>query len=67
MKYNMKTNHAFEGYAISYKVELVVKKDPLIWLEASNSGLKDLFNNLLDEMKGFRYQMTLKVKLKKYK
>ena len=67
MKYNMKTNHAFKEYAISYKVELVVKKDPLIWLEASNSGLKDLFNNLLDEMKGFRYQMTLKVKLKKYK
>ena len=43
MTYNMKTNHAFKGYAISYKVELVVKKDPLIWLEASNSRLKDLF------------------------
>ena len=43
MKYNMKTNHAFKEYAISYKVELVVKKDPLTWLEASNSGLKDLF------------------------
>ena len=46
----IKTNHAFRGYAMSYKVELVEKKK----LEASNSSIKDLFNDLLDETKGFK-------------
>ena len=31
----LKTNHAFTGYAMSYKVELVEKKDPITPLEAS--------------------------------
>ena len=52
---------------MSYKVELVEKKDPLIQLEASKSSIKDLFNDLLDETKGFKYQITLKVEVKKYK
>ena len=61
----IKTDHAFKGYAMSYKVELVEKKDPLIQLEASKSSIKDLFNDLLDETKGFKYQITLKIELKK--
>ena len=52
---------------MSYKVELVEKKDPLIQLETNKSSMKDLFNDLLDEAKGFKYQITLKVELKKYK
>ena len=52
---------------MSCKVELVEKKDPLIQLEASKSNSKDLFNDLLDKTKGFKYQKTLKVVLKKYK
>ena len=63
----IKTNLSFTGYATSYKVELVVKKDPLIQLEANKSGIKDLLNVFLDEAKGFKYQITLKVNLKKYK
>ena len=63
----IKTNHAFKGYAMSYKVELVEKKDPLIQLEASKSSIKDLFNDLLDETKGFKYQITLKLLLKNTK
>ena len=63
----IKTNHAFRGYAMSYKVELVEKKDPIKQLEASKSSIKDLFNDLLNETKGFKYQITLKVTLKKYK
>ena len=51
----IKTDHAFKGYAMSYKVELVEKKDSLVQLEASKSSIKDLFNNLLDETKGFKY------------
>ena len=63
----IKTDHAFRGYAMSYKVEIVEKKDPLIQLEASKTSIKDLFKDLLDETKGFKYQITLKVELKKYK
>ena len=50
---------------MSYNVELVEKKDPLIQLEASESCIKDFFNDLLDETKGFKYQITLKIELKK--
>ena len=31
----------------------------------SKSSIKDLLNNLLDEPKGFKYQITLNVLLKK--
>ena len=60
----IKTNHAFRGYAMSYKVEIIEKKDPIKQLEASKSSIKDLFNDLLNETKGFKYQITLKVALK---
>ena len=63
----IKTNQAFRGYAMSYKVEIIEKKDPIVQLEASKSSIKDLFSNLLNETKGFKYQITVKVLLKKYK
>ena len=52
---------------MSYKDELVEEKDPLIQLEASKSSIKDLLNDLLDETKGFKYQITVKVSLRKNK
>ena len=63
----IKTNHLFRGYAISYRVEILEKKDPIEQLEASKSSVKDMFSDLLNEKKGFKYQITLKVMLKKYK
>ena len=60
----IKTNHAFRGYAMSYKVEIIEKKDPIKQLEASKSSIKDLLSDLLNETKGFKYQITLKVTLK---
>ena len=63
----IKANHAFRGYAMSYTVEIVEKKDPIIQLEASKSSIKDMFSDLLNETKGFKYQITLRVMLKKYK
>ena len=60
----IKTDHAFSGYAMSYKVEIVDKKDLIVQLEASKSSIKDLFSNLLNETKGFKYQITVKVLLK---
>ena len=52
---------------MSYKVEIIEKKDPIKQLEASKSSIKDLFSDLLNETKGFKYQIKLKVMLKKYK
>ena len=63
----IKTDQAFKGYARSYKVEIVDKKNLIVQLETSNSSIKDLFNDLLNETKGFKYQITVKVLLKKYK
>ena len=36
-------------------------------LKASKASIKDLFNDLLYETKGFKYQITVKVLLKKYR
>ena len=63
----MKANHGFRGYEMSCKAEIVERKDPIFQLEASKSSIKDLFSNLLNETKGFKYQITVKVLLKKYK
>ena len=52
---------------MSYKVEIVERKDPIVQLEASKSSIKDFFSNLSNETKGFKYQITEKVLLKKYK
>ena len=35
----IKTDHASRGYAISYKIKLVEKKDPINQLDASKSSL----------------------------
>ena len=43
---------------------MIDKKDLLSQLEPSKSSIKDLFNNLLDETKGFEYQITVKILLK---
>ena len=52
---------------MSYKVKLVDKKDSIEQLEGSKSSIKELLNELLNETKGSKYQITLKVMLKKYK
>ena len=52
---------------MTYKVEIIEKKDPTVQLEASKLSVKDLFSDLLNETKGFKYQITVKVSLKKYK
>ena len=52
---------------MSYKVEITEIKDPINQLEASKSSIRDLFSDLINETKGFKYQLTLKVLLKKYK
>ena len=63
----IKTDQAFRGYARSYEVEIVERKDSIVQLEASKLSIKDLFSNLMNEIKGFKYQITLNVLLKKCK
>ena len=52
----IKTDNAFKGFAMSYKVESAEEKGSVIHLEASKSSIKDLSNDLLDETK--RFQMS---------
>ena len=44
----IKTNCVFRGYAMSYKVEIIERKDPINPLKASKSSIKDLFSDLLN-------------------
>ena len=56
----IKTDKAFSEYARSYKVEIVDKKDLIVQLKANKLSIKDLFNNLFNETKCFKYQITVK-------
>ena len=49
-----------------YNVEIRNTKDPLAQLEASKSSIDNLFKDLLNEMKGFKYQITVTVLLCKH-
>ena len=61
----IKTNHAFRGSAMSYKVEIIERRVPIVQLEATKSSIKDIFSHLLNETRGFKYEITLKVLFKK--
>ena len=50
---------------MSYEVEIVEKKDPIVQLKASKLSIKNVFSDFLNETKDFKYQITLKVLLKK--
>ena len=60
----IKTDQAFRGYSMLHKVEIIERKDPIVQLEVSKSSIKDLFSDLLNKRKGFKYQITVKVLLK---
>ena len=52
---------------MSYKLEIIEKKDPTVQLEISKLIIKDLFGNLSNETKCFKYHITVKVLLEKCK
>ena len=62
-----KISKAFTRYARSYRTQIIDLKDPLVQLEPSKSGIIDLFKDLLVETNGFKYQITMKLLLRKYK
>ena len=49
---------------MSYRVEIIETKDPTVQLEANKLSIKDLFSTLLNETKGFKCQITVKILLK---
>ena len=63
----VKNKTGFSGYAQSYKIETVDKKDVIVQLKSSEISFENLFKDLLMEMKGFKYQITLFVLLSKVK
>ena len=54
-----KNKTAFSGYARSYKVEIVDKKDVIVQLKASKISIVEFFKDLLVELEGFKYQSTV--------
>ena len=52
---------------MSCKVEINERKYQIVLLEASRSSNKDLFSDLLRETKDFKYHITVKNLVKKYK
>ena len=56
-----KKSKAFKRYARSYWIGIIDSKDPSVQLTASKTSSKDLFKDLLDGIKGFKYQTTVKV------
>ena len=68
----VKTAKEFKKYARSHNIEIIKDKDgnmndPFAQLEVSKSVIKDFFRDSLIEMKGFKYQITMKVFLSKEK
>ena len=63
----VKISKAFKRYSRSYKVEIIDSKDPLTQLESVKSSIEDLCKYLLNEMKGFKYQITVTVSLCQHK
>ena len=53
----------FKGYVRTYSIEIIDSKDPSGQLETSKPIIEVLFKDLLAEIKGFKYQTTLKVLL----
>ena len=45
-------------------IRLKLKKDPIVQLKTIKLSTKNLFSDLLNETKGFKYQITVKIVLK---
>ena len=56
---------AFRGYVETYKVEIINNKNLSDSLSVSKNSIKNLFDKLLREKKGFKYIISVKIALKK--
>ena len=55
----VKNKTAFSGYAKTYKIEIVDKRDVVVQLKSSEIVVRELFKDLLVELKGFEYQLLV--------
>ena len=51
----VKNNTAFSGYARSYKIEIVDKRDVVVQSKSSEIVIREIFKVLLIELKWFKY------------
>ena len=63
----VKNESAFNDHEQSYNIEIIDKKDVIVQLKSSEISTKSLFKDLLMEMKGSKYQITLRLVLSKVK
>ena len=56
---------AFKKYAETYEVEIINNKSLSDSLSVSKNSIKNLFDELLREKRGFKYILTTKITLKK--
>ena len=56
---------AFKRYAETYKVEILNNKSLSDSLSMSKNSIKNLFDKLLREKRGFKYVLSTKIILKK--
>ena len=54
-----KRSHAFQGYASSYNVEIMSVFNPELQLEDTESAIKNKLIDLLSELKGSKFMITL--------
>ena len=59
--------HTAVSYASIYSIKAIDSKDPFVQLTIIRPSIKDLFKYLLNEIKRFKYQVTLKELLSKCK
>ena len=63
----IKNKTAFSGYAQSYKIEIADERDVVTQLKASEISIRELFKDLLIELKEFKHEIALAVLLSKVK
>ena len=56
-----------KAYAKNYRIEIIHTKDPSVQSKAIKSSIKDLIKDLLDQIEGFKYQITVNVLLRKHR
>ena len=62
----LRNERALRGYAETYKVEIINNKNLSDSLSVSKNSIKNLFDELLREKRGFKYIISVKITLKKW-
>ena len=63
----IKNKTTFSGYARTYRIKIIDERDVIVQLKASKISIVELSKDLLIELKGFKYKITLCVLLSKVK